>query len=98
MPDQDLPRAAWAYAHSRKERLLEETAPFLLVLRDDAPVAVMESDDLSVLLRAGRTAGPAYGADALALVVEGVPPARRRESAHRWPLAERRGPGDLAPP
>ncbi len=63
-----------AYARNRKEHLLDEADHLLLVLRDGTPVAALSSGALDPLLRLAGTAASGYGAQALALVVEGVVP------------------------
>lgn len=63
-----------AYARDRKQRLLADANHLLLVLRDGRPVAALSSGNLNMLLRVAGTAAAGYGADAMALAVEGVFP------------------------
>lgn len=62
------------YARSRKERLLNATPHVLVVIRDGKLTAVLSCDDLGPLIRMAEIAGTSYGADALAIVIEGVVP------------------------
>jgi hypothetical protein len=84
-----------AYARTRKGRLLGGTAHFLLATRGDKLVVALSSGDLNALLALAATAAAGYGADALALVVEGVLPLvgenpvtgrswERGEAEHLW--------------
>src|SRR5690606_16382286 len=58
----------------RKGRYREETVPFMVAIREERVVAVLASPELGDLLRVAELAGMSYGADALALVFEGVLP------------------------
>ncbi len=66
--------AVRAYAQERKQRLLADADHLLLALRDGRTVAALSSGDLALLLRVARTAAAGYGADAMAVVVEGIFP------------------------
>lgn len=63
-----------ASARARKQRFLDEAGHLLLVIRDGRVVAALDSGDLNALLHLAETAGTGYGADALAVVIEGVVP------------------------
>ena len=62
------------YAKGRKERLVADTTHLLVAVRDGRLVAALSCDDLSALLRFADTAAAGYGADSLAVVIEGVFP------------------------
>lgn len=63
-----------AYTRGRKERLVDETSHLLVVVRGGHVVAALSSGDLNVLVRLGGSAASGYGADVLAVVVEGIFP------------------------
>ncbi|MEQ7845785.1 hypothetical protein [Nocardioides kribbensis] len=71
----ELVDATRTFARVRKESALGEMLPTLLSLRDGRVVALAEHTDIGVLLGAAADrAAMAYGAEALALVFEGVFP------------------------
>lgn len=69
-----ITEAVRSYARERKQRLLAEADHLLLVVREGTPVAGVNSGDLNLLLSVAGRAATLYGADALAVVVEGVFP------------------------
>lgn len=71
---EDLHAHALAFAHHRKASKLGDLTPELLILRNRLPAAVLHHGEIGELLGVAGTAARAYGADALALVFEGVLP------------------------
>lgn len=63
-----------AFARVHKEARRADVAPYLLVIRDGAPIALLQHTELSTVLKASGQAAMGYGADALAVVFEGVFP------------------------
>ncbi len=74
MPTDAITEAVSSYARGRKRRLLAEADHLLLVVREGKLVAGVNAGDLNLLLGAAGKAAALYGAEALAVVVEGVFP------------------------
>lgn len=74
MPIETATATVCAFARGRKQQLLGDATHFLLIVRNERPVAVLECGDLNELLRLADTAAAGYGADAIAIVLEGVFP------------------------
>ncbi len=71
---EDLHAHALAFAHHRKVSKVGDLTPELLILCNRLPAAVLHHRGIGELLGAAGTAARVYGADALALVFEGVLP------------------------
>lgn len=63
------------FARARKESAVVDTNPMLIAVRDGLPFALLESPAVGGLLDLAAIAARGYGAEALALVFEGVVPA-----------------------
>lgn len=74
MTIQTITQTVRAYARARKQRLLADADHFLLVIREGETVAVLSSGNLNRLLGLAATAAAGYGADTMAVVIEGVFP------------------------
>lgn len=74
MPAQSTLDAVRSYTRARKARLLGTADHFLAVLRNERIVATASSPDIAPLLNIAEDLGAGCGADALALVTEGVFP------------------------
>ena len=74
MPTRSTTAAVRSYARNSKGRLLDDTTPLLLAIRGNKLVAALNSRDVNALFGLAETAVAGYGADALALVTEGVVP------------------------
>jgi hypothetical protein len=74
MSTESIADAVREYARDRKTRFPEVAEHLLIATRNDSLLAVLSGGDLNFLLGLADTVAAGYGADALALVIEGVLP------------------------
>jgi hypothetical protein len=79
-----------AYSRGRKESLGADASHFLVIVRESRIIAVIACDEVGDILRVAHTAAAGYGADALALVLEGVFPTvpENPMTGHPWQQGE----------
>lgn len=79
-----------AYARDRKSRFIAGDGHLLLAVRDGSPMAVLSCGELNVLLRFAGAVAAGYGADSLAVVIEGVVPmvGANPLTGNRWQAGE----------